>query len=89
MKNKLSLRASLTGSIFLDDVHVPQDSLLPKVKGLGGPFACLNSARSGSFRFVGCLNINIDAHTRKSGSGFPGEPWARWKTASSVHARMP
>lgn len=45
MKHKLALRASLTGSVFMDDVHISNDSLLPKAKGLGGPFTCLNSAR--------------------------------------------
>ena len=45
--NKLSLRASITGQIVLEDVHVPDDSLLPNVSGLGGPFGCLNRARYG------------------------------------------
>ena len=44
---KLSLRASITGEIALDDVFVPQDALLPDVKGLRGPFSCLNKARYG------------------------------------------
>ena len=45
--NKLSLRASITGEIALDDVFVPEDNLLPGVKGLRGPFSCLNKARYG------------------------------------------
>ena len=44
---KLSMRASDTGEIVLEDVFVPEDSLLPKAKGLAGPFRCLNSARYG------------------------------------------
>ena len=44
---KLSLRASITGSILLDDVRVPEAAMLPHARGLGGPFACLNSARYG------------------------------------------
>jgi len=44
---KLSLRASITGSISLDGVRVPESSMLPYARGLGGPFACLNSARYG------------------------------------------
>ncbi|HET7681865.1 MAG TPA: acyl-CoA dehydrogenase [Xanthobacteraceae bacterium] len=44
---KLSMRASSTGGITLDDVVVPQDNLLPDAKGLAAPFACLNSARFG------------------------------------------
>jgi len=44
---KLSLRASITGEISLDDVFVPEGNLLPGVKGLRGPFSCLNKARYG------------------------------------------
>ncbi|NHK29123.1 acyl-CoA dehydrogenase [Parvularcula flava] len=44
---KLSLRASVTGEIVLDDVFVPEENLLPNVKGLKGPFSCLNKARYG------------------------------------------
>lgn len=46
IKHKLSLRCSLTGSIFLDSVLVGHDALLPHGMGLGAPFGCLNSARS-------------------------------------------
>jgi len=45
--DKLSLRASVTGDIGLDDVFVPQANILPGVKGLRGPFSCLNKARYG------------------------------------------
>ena len=44
---KLSLRASVTGEIVLQDVEVPDDALLPNVEGLKGPFGCLNRARYG------------------------------------------
>ena len=44
---KLSMRASATGGITLDDVVVPEESLLPGGRGLAGPFTCLNSARYG------------------------------------------
>jgi glutaryl-CoA dehydrogenase len=44
---KISLRASITGEIVLDNVEVGEDALLPNVKGLGGPFGCLNKARFG------------------------------------------
>lgn len=47
IEGKLSLRASVTGEIALDDAVVPEDSLLPNVKGLRGPFSCLNKARYG------------------------------------------
>lgn len=45
IKNKLALRVSLTGSVFMDSVKVSHDALLPKSKGLGSAFSCLNSAR--------------------------------------------
>ncbi|MCA3716889.1 MAG: acyl-CoA dehydrogenase [Brevundimonas sp.] len=45
--DKLSLRASITGDIGLNDVFVPEENLLPGVKGLRGPFSCLNKARYG------------------------------------------
>lgn len=44
---KMSLRASITGEIVLDEVFVPEDNLLPKASGLAGPFGCLNKARFG------------------------------------------
>ncbi|OHX12779.1 acyl-CoA dehydrogenase [Chromobacterium sphagni] len=44
---KFSLRASITGEIVMDDVLVPEEQLLPGVKGLKGPFGCLNKARYG------------------------------------------
>jgi len=56
IKNKVALRASLTGSIFMDSVRVSHDALLPKSKGLGSPFSCLNSARYGiSWGVMGSL----------------------------------
>ncbi len=47
IEGKMSLRASITGQIVLEDVFVPEDNLLPNVKGLAGPFGCLNRARYG------------------------------------------
>ncbi|MEL7200387.1 MAG: acyl-CoA dehydrogenase family protein, partial [Pseudomonadota bacterium] len=47
IEGKLSLRASVTGEISLADVFVPEENLLPNVKGLRGPFSCLNKARYG------------------------------------------
>ena len=44
---KLSLRASITGEIVMDNVEVGEDALLPGVQGMGGPFGCLNRARYG------------------------------------------
>lgn len=47
IEGKLSLRASTTGMILMDDVEVGEDALLPNVEGLKGPFGCLNRARYG------------------------------------------
>ncbi|MCZ6868985.1 MAG: acyl-CoA dehydrogenase [Gammaproteobacteria bacterium] len=47
IEGKMSLRASVTGQIVLDDVEIPEENLLPNAKGLGGPFGCLNRARFG------------------------------------------
>jgi glutaryl-CoA dehydrogenase len=46
-KFKMSLRASETGELVFDDVFVPDENMFPEVKGLKGPFMCLNSARYG------------------------------------------
>lgn len=56
IKNKIALRASLTGSIFMDSVRVGHDALLPHGQGLSTPFSCLNSARYGiSWGVMGAL----------------------------------
>ena len=47
IEGKLSLRASVTGEIVMDNVEVSDDALLPNVSGLKGPFGCLNRARYG------------------------------------------
>ena len=47
IEGKLSLRASTTGEIVMDDVSVPAEAMFPEIKGLKGPFGCLNRARYG------------------------------------------
>ncbi|MCH2189582.1 MAG: acyl-CoA dehydrogenase [Gammaproteobacteria bacterium] len=47
IEGKLSLRASITGEIVMDEVFVPEENMLPNVIGLKGPMSCLNSARLG------------------------------------------
>ena len=47
IEGKFSLRASITGEVVMDEVHVPEENLLPNVQGLKGPFGCLNKARYG------------------------------------------
>src|SRR5262249_61932775 len=47
IEGKLSLRASITGEVVLEDAFVPEENMLPNAKGLAGPFSCLNVARAG------------------------------------------
>jgi glutaryl-CoA dehydrogenase len=47
INGKLSLKASITGDITFDNVRVPKSNIFPTVKGLKGPFSCLNNARFG------------------------------------------
>jgi len=47
LEGKFSLRASITGQIFLDDVFVADEKILPEVQSFKGPFSCLNMARYG------------------------------------------
>jgi glutaryl-CoA dehydrogenase len=47
IQGKVGMRASTTGEVVMDNVFVPQENLLPNVRGLKGPFTCLNSARYG------------------------------------------
>ncbi|XDA97211.1 acyl-CoA dehydrogenase [Sulfitobacter sp. LCG007] len=69
--NKLSLRASITGEIVMEDVEVGEDALLPNVQGLKGPFGCLNRARYGiswgvmgaaEFCWHGARQYGLDRH---------------------------
>jgi len=47
IEGKFSLRASTTGEIVMDEVFVPEENMFPEIKGLRGPFGCLNKARYG------------------------------------------
>jgi glutaryl-CoA dehydrogenase len=65
IKHKMSLRASITGSLFFDNVVVPEENVLPGVVGLKGPLSCLTQARYGiSWGVTGaaqaCLTQAID-----------------------------
>jgi glutaryl-CoA dehydrogenase len=58
IQGKFSLRASATGQILMDDVFVPEERMLPEVKGLRGPFSCLTKARFGiSFGALGAAEF--------------------------------
>ena len=59
---KISLRASITGEIVMDNVEVGEDALLPHVEGLKGPFGCLNRARYGiSWGVLGAAEFCLHA----------------------------
>ncbi len=71
IEGKLSLRASTTGMIVMEDVLVPDEALLPDVQGLKGPFGCLNRARYGiswgalgaaEFCFHAARQYGLDRH---------------------------
>ena len=71
IEGKISLRASTTGMIVMDDVHVGAEALLPDVQGLKGPFGCLNRARYGiswgcmgaaEFCFHAARQYGLDRH---------------------------
>jgi glutaryl-CoA dehydrogenase len=62
IENKLSLRASITGMIMMEDVFVPEENMLPEVEGLKGPFSCLNRARYGiSWGAMGAAQFCFEA----------------------------
>ncbi|KPF90732.1 acyl-CoA dehydrogenase [Novosphingobium sp. AAP83] len=71
IENKVSLRASITGMVVMEDVFIPDDALLPNVEGLKGPFGCLNRARYGiswgalgaaEFCFSAARQYGLDRH---------------------------
>ncbi|MEL7524922.1 MAG: acyl-CoA dehydrogenase family protein, partial [Pseudomonadota bacterium] len=72
---KLSLRASITGEIVMDDVDVGEDALLPNVSGLKGPFGCLNRARYGIA--WGTMGAAEDCWTRARQYGLEREQFGR------------
>ena len=62
IEGKLSLRASTTGMIVMDEVKLPAEALLPEVQGLKGPFGCLNRARYGiSWGAMGAAEFCLNA----------------------------
>ncbi len=61
IENKFSLRASVTGAMFLDNVHVPEENVLPGVVGLKGPLSCLTQARYGiTWGVIGAAQACLD-----------------------------
>lgn len=76
IEGKFSLRASKTGMIFLDDVRIPKENEFPHIRGLQGPFGCLNRARYGiAWGVLGaaenCLQIARDYTLTRTQFGSP------------------
>lgn len=65
IKHKLSLRASATGELVLDEVRLPESAMLPEARGLKGPLACLNEARYGIvWGSLGAARSSLEAARR-------------------------
>ena len=76
LEGKFSLRASITGQIFLDDVYVGEDKILPEVQSFRGPFSCLNMARYGiAWGSLGaaefCFNASLEYTKEREQFGEP------------------
>lgn len=86
--NKLALRVSTTGSIFMDSVKVPHDALMPDAIGLGAAFSCLNSARSVLSPYLSLLSESYVIFL-PAGSASRGASWAPLRIASIPPAHTP
>jgi len=75
VKHKLSLRASVTSELVLQDVRVPSSAMLPGVKGLRGPLSCLNEARFGIV--FGCVGAAMACYEAAVGYSKLREQWGR------------
>jgi glutaryl-CoA dehydrogenase len=82
IEGKLSLRASITGEIVLDNVEVPEEALLPNVAGLKGPFGCLNRARYGIS--WGVMGAAEDCWTRARQYGLDRKQFGRPLAATQL-----
>jgi len=68
IKHKMSLRASVTSELVLDDVRLPDSAALPEVRGLKGPLSCLNEARYGIvWGSLGAARSSLEAAVRYAG----------------------
>ena len=88
---KMSLRASVTSELILEDVRIPKDAMLPGVRGMKGPLSCLTSARFGiSWGVIGaamaCFDCAVDY--AKSRVQFAGRPIASHQLVQAKLAEM-
>jgi len=87
---KLSMRASVTGGIVLDDVRVPEENVLPAVEGMKGPLSCLTQARFGiAWGAVGAARDCFEtAREYQTGRDQFGGPIARFQIQQEKLAEM-
>jgi glutaryl-CoA dehydrogenase len=90
IKGKLSLRASITSELSLDNVRLPASAQLPHARGLGGPLACLNEARFGIlFGAVGAARDSLQAALSYAGSRIQfGKPISAFQLTQKKLADM-
>ncbi len=90
IKHKLSLRASVTSELVLDEVRLPADAVLPEVRGLQGPLACLTEARYGIiWGSLGAARSALDTALRYAGEREQfGRPIAGFQLTQQKLAEM-
>jgi glutaryl-CoA dehydrogenase len=90
MRGKLSMRASITSELILDDVRVPADARLPGARGLGRPLACLNEARFGIvFGVLGAARESLRTAVEYAGTRTQfGKPIAGFQLTQQKLAEM-
>jgi alkylation response protein AidB-like acyl-CoA dehydrogenase len=88
---KMSLRASVTSELILEDVRVPKDAVLPGVKGMKGPLSCLTAARFGiAWGVIGAATACFDSALdyAKNRVQFAGKPIASHQLVQAKFAEM-
>ena len=88
---KMSLRASVTSELIMEEVRVPKDAMLPKVEGMKGPLSCLTSARFGiAWGVIGAMNACFDSALdyAKHRVQFAGKPIASHQLVQAKFAEM-
>jgi glutaryl-CoA dehydrogenase len=88
---KMSLRASVTSELILEDVRVPKDAMLPNVRGMKGPLSCLTAARFGiAWGVIGAMTACFDCALdyAKNRVQFAGKPIAAHQLVQAKFAEM-
>ena len=88
---KMSLRASVTSELILEDVRIPKDAILPNVKGMKGPLSCLSAARFGiAWGVIGAMNACFESALdyAQHRVQFSGKPIASHQLVQAKFAEM-